>query len=116
MLSSLRPKQELDIPDSFVVVKHDFFAYDPTSEFNEIESLLYLNEDLFQARFDESELIIDLGWYGDVRKNKGHFELKLIQCNHWDDPVSTIHAKSLEEATEILNRTLAAIHGGVFNN
>lgn len=116
MLSSLRSKLEFDIPDSFVVVKHDFFAYDPSTEFNEIENLLYLNEDLFQARFDENELIIDLGWYGDVRKNAGHFELKLIQHNHWDDPISTIPAKTLDEATEILVRTLAAIHGGVFND
>lgn len=116
MLSSLRQRQEVIIPESFVLVKHDFFAYDPTSEFDEIENLLYLNEDLFQVSYPENDLIVDLGWYGDVRKNEGDFVMKLVQNNHWDEPVSTIHAKSLEEATEILNRTLAAIHGGVFSD
>jgi len=116
MISSIRLRQEIEVPDSFTVVKHDFYNYDPVSEFNEIENLLYLNEDLFQASYPENDLIIDLGWYGDVRKNKGHYELKLIQNNHWDGPVSTIHAKSLNEITEILTKTLNAIHGGVFSD
>ena len=116
MIPSLRSLQEIEIPDSFKLVKHDFYVYDPTVDFSEIENLMYLNEDLFQVLYAENDLIIDLGWYGDVRTNKGQFQLKLVQNNHWDNPISVIHASSLTEATEILNRTLAAIHSGVFSD
>lgn len=116
MIASLRSLQEIEIPDSFKLIKHDFYAYDPTTEFTEIENLMYLNEDLFQVSYAQNDLLIDLGWYGDVRKNNGQFQIQLIQNNHWDEPISTIHAKSLSEATEILSRTLSAIHDGVFND
>jgi hypothetical protein len=116
MIPALRNLIELDVPESFMVVNHAFYDYDPTSEFSEIENLMYLNEDLFQANFDENELILDLGWYGDVRKNKGDFVVKLIQNNHWDAPVVEIPSKSLAEAHEILSKTMTAIHAGVFND
>jgi hypothetical protein len=116
MIPSIRNLQELTIPESFVVIKHDFYAYDPSSEFSEIENLMYLNEDLFQATFDENELILDLGWYGNVRKNDGSFVMKLIQYNHWDAPVVEIPSKTLKQATEVLVKTMIAIDAGVFDD
>lgn len=116
MIPSIRNLQELTIPESFVVSNNEFYAYDPNSEFSEIENLMYLNEDLFQATFDENELILDLGWYGNVRKNDGNFVMKLIQYNHWDNPVVEIPSKSLKQATEVLVKTMIAIDAGVFND
>ena len=116
MIPSLRSLQEIEIPDSFTLIKHDFYAYDPTTDFSEIENLMYLNEDLFQVSYPENDLLVDLGWYGNVRKNNGQFQLKLIQNNHWDQPISTIHASSQKEAAKILTKTLSAIDDGVFSD
>ena len=115
MIPSLRSLINIEVPDSFDLVKHDFYTYDPSTEFSEIENLMYLNEDLFQASFAENDLIVDFGWYGNVKKNDGQFKLQLIQNNHWDNPVTTIPSTGLDQAVQILERTLMAIHRGVFN-
>lgn len=116
MIPTLRNLIEFNSPESFVIVNHAFYNYDPTSEFSEIENLMYLNEDLFQANFDENELILDLGWYGNVRKNDGNYVMKLIQNNHWDNPVVEIPSKSLKQAEEVLIKTMIAIDNGVFDD
>ncbi|NRA12913.1 MAG: hypothetical protein HRT57_13235 [Crocinitomicaceae bacterium] len=116
MVSVLRPLIEIEIPDSFNLVSHEFYNYDPKTDFSEIENLMYLNEDLFQATFEENDLIVDFGWYGNVKKNDGQFMLKLIQNNQWDNPVTTIPSSCLDQAIDILERTMMAIHNGVFSD
>ena len=99
--------QEIEFPLDCVVINNDFYNYDPVNSFNEADSLKYLNEDLLQCSFPENNLIIDLGWYGDIKSNKGQFRIYIIQHENWEMPFNVIHPKSLEETINALNKILA---------
>jgi hypothetical protein len=105
--------QKLEIPDSFTLVHHDFYAYDPAKEYQFEANVHYLGEDLFQVIHEPTQLVVDLGWYGNRTENKGGFVLNVIRNEFWDEPVSKIHETSQKQIAEVLNRTLFAIHSGI---
>ena len=76
------------------------------NEFNEADSLQYLNEDIFQCVFPAQNLIIDIGWYGNVATNQGEFRIHVIINENWDFPFNVIHSKSVDEAKEVLLKIL----------
>jgi hypothetical protein len=98
--------QEISFPSDCTVIAHDFYNYDPLNSFHIGESLKYLNEDLLQCEFEEEEMIIDLGWYGDIDSNKGEFRIYLIKDGNWELPFNIIHTKSVEEAKDFLIKIL----------
>ena len=89
--------QKIDAPLDCRIDFNEFYNYDPVNSFNEEHSLKYLSEDLFQCSFPMDDLIIDLGWYGDVISNKGEFRIYIIINENWDFPSNIIHSKSTEE-------------------
>mgnify|MGYP006175114511 CR=1 FL=1 len=97
---------EIDFPEDCTVVRNDFYDYDPARSFNESDSVKYLDEDLLQCSFPEDNMIIDLGWYGDVTSNKGEFRINLIHHENWEIPLNTIHSKSPEEVKSLLTKIL----------
>ncbi len=107
--------QEIEIPEGISLTFSEFYRYDPSLEFTKDLSEKYLSEDLFQASFDEGQLIIDMGWYGDQSTNKGQFKVLVIYASDWDFPVITLYAKSLSEVTQILEKTLAHMVSEEFN-
>ena len=107
--------QKINIPPSFTVTEHEFYTYDPTNEYSEEASEYYLSEDLFQVLHGPSQLIVDVGWYGDISKNKGQYVLKVITNEFWDEPVSTIYITSQSELTNVLNKTLEALDSGILD-
>ncbi len=98
--------QSIDFPLDCRVINNDFYSYDPTNSFNEADSAKYLNEDLLQCSFPEEDMIIDLGWYGDVIANKGEFRIYIIQNENWEVPFNVIHSKSVEETKDLLTKIL----------
>ena len=98
--------QDINFPKDCIIINHDFYNYDPVNAYNKVHSLKYLNEDLLQCTFPEEELIIDLGWYGDIDTNKGEFKIYIIQNENWEIPFNIIHSKSVEEIKELLNKIL----------
>lgn len=99
-------KQEINIPADCLLIKHDFYNYDPKTNFKDEDSLKFLNEDLFQCKFPLENLTIDLGWYGDIDSNKGEFKIYIIEGENWEVPLNTIHPKSTEEAKVLLNKII----------
>lgn len=110
-----KPLEELDIPTSFTVVHHEFFAYDPVEEYSIEDNHRYLGEDLFQVIHEPTQLVIDLGWYGNKTDNKGEFVLNVIRNDFWDEPVSKIFEKSQKNITSVLKKTLFAINTGLLD-
>ena len=98
--------QDINFPEDCQIVNHDFYDYNPVDAYNKPNSLKYLNEDLLQCSFPEDEVIIDLGWYGDVITNKGEFRIYIIQNENWEIPFNIIHSKSADETKGLLIKIL----------
>ncbi len=98
--------QEINFPQDCVIINNDFYNYDPVNSFSEVDSLKYLNEDLLQCTFPEYDIIIDLGWYGDIISNIGEFRIYIIQNENWEIPFNIIHSKSTEEVRGLLTKIL----------
>ena len=96
--------QEISIPEDCRIINHDFYTYDPLNAFNEADSYKYLNEDIFQCVFPEQNLIVDVGWFGDIPSNRGEFRIHIIINENWDFPFNVIHSKSVEEVKELLHK------------
>ena len=97
---------KINFPIDCHIIHNEFYNYDPVNSFNEADSLNYLNEDLLQVAFPEEDMIIDLGWYGDISSNKGEFRIYLIKNENWEIPVNIIHSKSVEEIKSLLTKIL----------
>ena len=67
--------QPIAIPSGSIIVKNNFTSYDPEVHFTEERNLEYLMEDLLQIKFVFTNLIIDLGWYGETSGNDGEFKI-----------------------------------------
>ena len=98
--------QKINFPLDCRIINNDFHSYDPLNSFNEADSLKYLNEDLLQCSFPEDDMIIDLGWYGDLISNKGEFRIYIIKNENWEIPFNIIHSKSVEEIKNLLTKIL----------
>lgn len=57
------PLQPLRIPDGWVVAYNDFREADPSAE--SFEEFL-LREDLLQLKHRTTDVLVDVGWYGDL--------------------------------------------------
>lgn len=98
--------QKINFPLDCSIINNDFHAYDPLHSFNEADSLKYLNEDLLQCLFVKDDLIIDVGWYGDISANKGEFRIYIIENENWEIPFNIIYSKSAEETKNLLIKIL----------
>ena len=114
-MTANRELESLEIPESFTVVHHEFFAYDPVTDYSIEENHLHLTEDLFQVIHEPTQLVIDLGWYGNKTDNRGEFVLNVIRNDFWDEPLSKIFEKSQKEITRVLKKTLFAINAGLLD-
>ncbi|RED45623.1 hypothetical protein DFQ10_102499 [Winogradskyella eximia] len=103
------PLQPLIIPSGCRISKNDFTTYNPEIDFTEERNLYNLTEDLLQIAFDYSNLLIDLGWYGEISTNDGEFYIHVIENENWDNPIRTEKSKSQKTITEKLELLLLEI-------
>ncbi|PCI03283.1 MAG: hypothetical protein COB81_04300 [Flavobacteriaceae bacterium] len=98
--------QKINVPLDCKIVNNEFYNYDPKIAFTEADNYRYLREDLFQCTFPEESLIIDLGWYGDLKSNTGEFKIDIIKSENWEIPMHTIYSNSVVEIKELLLKIL----------
>ena len=101
--------QPLIIPSGCKISKNEFTTYDPEIDFTEEKNLYHLKEDLLQIEFHYLNLIIDLGWYGQVSSNKGEFKIYVVENEDWDNPLKIENAKSQKIITKKLELILLQI-------
>ena len=99
--------QNIDFPADCEVINHVFSDYEPSVSHNLVDSVIYLSEDLLQCAYPADDLIIDLGWYGDIKSGKGEFRILIIKNENWEIPSNTIHSKSALEVKDLINKILA---------
>ncbi|PCI31339.1 MAG: hypothetical protein COB60_12090 [Flavobacteriaceae bacterium] len=107
--------QKINVPLDCKIITNDFYNYDPKKAFTEADNYRYLNEDLFQCAFPEEGLIIDLGWYGDLKSNTGEFKIDIIHKENWEIPMHTIYSTSVVEIKELLLKILD-YYSGIIEN
>lgn len=96
----------IPFPEDCTVIHNDFYNYDPSISFTEADNIKYLNEDLLQCTFPKDDVVIDVGWYGDINTNKGEFRIQVIKNENWDYPFNVIYSKSVEETSDLLTKIL----------
>ncbi|MGB1040242.1 MAG: hypothetical protein ACPGVD_05175 [Flavobacteriales bacterium] len=106
--------ENIDIPEKCKVVKNVFTTYDPSINYNEDDSLYNLQEDLLQIIFDDINLIVDLGWYGDFETNIGCFKIYIIKDFDWEDPLKVISSQSQSTIAKNLNQIFSAVSNQEF--
>ncbi len=104
-----RPKYSFIIPIGFELVRNEFYHYNPEIEFTEELNLFYLQEDLLQIICEKKNLIIDLGWYGDLSSNQGQFKLLQIKSFDWENPIMEIKSKNAGEIYRNLIELLLSV-------
>lgn len=102
-----KDKFKISVPKGFKIVRNEFYMYNPEKEYSEVLSLYYLQEDLLQITNEENNIIIDLGWYGNISTNNGEFIILVIKDLNWDNPEQEITSKS---ASEIYTKILELLH------
>ncbi|MEM0577290.1 hypothetical protein [Flavobacterium polysaccharolyticum] len=102
--------QQLIVPKDCQVIKNDFTTYDPETEYSEKRSLYNLAEDLLQIEFRNSNIVVDLGWYGDFETNDGCFKIIVLKNDDWDSPLRIETSKSQRIITEKLEQILIGIN------
>lgn len=98
--------QQLIIPNHCKVLQNSFSTYDPEIEYTEEKNLFYLSEDLLQI--EVGNLIIDLGWYGEIWNNNGQFKIFVIKNQDWENPIQTESSKSQRTIRKTLENILAS--------
>lgn len=98
--------QQLLIPNHCKILKNSFSTYDPEIDYSEEKNLFYLTEDLLQIEFEN--LILDLGWYGEISTNEGEFKIYLIQNQDWENPIIKKSSKYQKVIKETLEEILAS--------
>jgi hypothetical protein len=94
---------QIRVPADCRIIHHEFYTYEPESEFSTEKNKNYLSENLFQCEFPEHHLKIDLGWYGNISTQSGEFRIQLIVNENWEHPFNTIYSKSSSEVKNLLH-------------
>ena len=94
--------QKFELPNCGKFIKHEFYSYNPENDFTEEKNLLYLKEDLLQIEFEKLNVILDLGWYGEIANNNGSFKIFIIENQDWEKPLKIESSKSQKTITEKL--------------
>ncbi|MEM6471867.1 MAG: hypothetical protein AAF802_20070 [Planctomycetota bacterium] len=102
------PLQTLIVTPGWSVGYHQFLAVDPPSHSTEDVIPWWFKEDLFQARHDRFDRLIDLGWYPEFDFSDGEFGLVLY--------AGDFHGKLLRELRSRCRQTVVNAMNEWFND
>lgn len=104
--------QQFPIPPDCQIVYNSFTTYDPETAYTEEKSQYNLSEDLLQIEFVSLNIIVDLGWYGNVETNDGYFKIFIVKNSDWENPLRIEISKSQSIITEKLEQIFIGIKKG----
>ncbi|WP_298140813.1 hypothetical protein [Flavobacterium sp.] len=102
--------QKLLFPSNCQIIKNDFTIYDPETEYSEENSIYNLTDYLLQIEFVKSNIVVDLGWYGDFETNNEYFKIVVLKNSDWENPLKIEISKSQRKINEKLNAILMEIN------
>ena len=98
--------EDFSFPQNCKVIRNSFSNYNPELDFSEEKNLFYLTEDLLQIEIESLNLIIDLGWYGEISSNRGEFKIFVIENQDWENPNIIESSKSQITIKEKLEKII----------
>jgi hypothetical protein len=108
--------QALQVPNGWRVQWNQFFDIEPGAAV-EIEGLPendpweLFPQDLLQLKYDNGNLIIDLGWLPEADPD-GQYILTLVEDENWTQPTSVYESKTKEEIVKHINLLMKKISSG----
>jgi hypothetical protein len=108
--------QALQIPIGWRVQWNQFFDVEPGAEI-EVDGLPegdvweLFPQDLLQLKYDERNLVVDLGWLPEADPD-GRYILTLVENKNWDQPMSVYESTKKGEIVKNINLWLKKISSG----
>lgn len=100
--------QPLIVTTGWRVEYHQFFALEPTLEQVEGHEL-WFKEDMFQARNEHRNRLLDLGWYPEGNFATGSFGLVLYKGDFHGELLAEFRSKDRAEVVSTINRWFASV-------
>lgn len=99
----------IDIKDG--IVDYDTISW-INNNFEVTEDTVFdLSQDLLQIKFNEQNMILDVGWYPDLDVN-GVFRIILVKNSVWDYPVFSTESRSIQD---LKNNISGIIFNKIYN-
>jgi len=106
------PLQHLIVTPGWAVGYHQFHAVDPTPTLVADNVALWFKQDLYQARHQRFDRLIDLGWTPEGDWDDGAFKLVLYACDFHGDLLREIRTKDRKEVVASMNDWFHAVSDG----
>ena len=103
--------QPLIVTTGWNVEYHQFFALEPTPELVEGPEL-WFKEDMYQARNERRNRLIDLGWYPEGKFDAGSFGLVLYEGDFRGQLLAELRSKDRLEVVSKINEWFASVSNG----
>jgi len=119
MMTGEYKKQELEVPDGWVVIWNEFYDIDPLDDIPEDDKYmnLYIVEDLFYFRKEQFHL--DLGWYGSDNLNEPFTGFMLVLFRGKDfhncELLELVRTKSKSEIIFWINKFFELVNIDFYN-
>ena len=107
------PLQELIVTRGWSVGYHAFHAVDPTRELvTDREAFSWFKQDMYQARHDRHDRLIDLGWTPEGDWDGGSYKLVLYAGDFHGELLLEIRTKARTEIVTAMNEWFHAVTNG----
>jgi len=100
-------KQSLILPDDWIMTYNEFYDIDPSeiNDWGDISQSCFFKEDMLQIKNNGKNLLLDLGWYPEFKK-EGRYCIHLIEDYNWEKPLVKKHTKSKTKTLKIIEDIL----------
>ena len=106
------PLQELIVTPGWKVEYHQFHVIDTATAAADEEIRFLFKEDMYQARNDGSDRMIDLGWYPEFDLANGEFRLVLYAGDFRGELLREFRTKSRQSVVDTMNEWFNAVTDG----
>lgn len=103
--------QPLILATGWRVEYHQFFALEPTPELVEGHEL-WFKEDMYQARHEQRNRLIDLGWYPEGKFAAGSFGLVLYEGDFHGELRAELRSKDRQQVVSTMNQWFVSVSNG----
>ena len=107
------PLQELTVTNGWSVDYHAFHAVDPSRELiTDKEAPWWFKQNMYQARHEGNERLIDLGWYPEGDWSIGAYTLVLYAGDFRGELLREIRTEERQQIVASMNEWFSAVSNG----
>lgn len=107
------PLQDLIVTPGWLVIYHQFYAIEPPRHDTEDDIRWWFKENMYQARHEKFDRLIDLGWYPEFQFDSGEFGLVLYAGDFDGELLRELHTKNCQTVVDTMNEWFCAVTKGI---